>query len=159
MGGLIDEFAFAIQMRRRPALEVQPAVAVWRDQRSAIVPLHELRPLRGGGAGRSSGRAVGSQQRPGGPAHVAPLESTPSAAPRLDASEIAAAEESTTLLRRAQIILATLTAVLRPRYDEFIGMTAVRGAWEFLRRRKRLPLKTAPRIFCLESESLASTLP
>lgn len=93
------------------------------------------------------------------PAHVAPLESTPSAAPRLDASEIAAAEESTTLLRRAQIILATLTAVLRPRYDEFIGMTAVRGAWEFLRRRKRLPLKTAPRIFCLESESLASTLP
>jgi hypothetical protein len=129
MRTLQDDLTFATTTRHRRALDVEPAMTVWREQRGAIVLYVDSEDFTHLGAGvlaserwaRST--AAGANDR------------------RLEAQEIDAAKQAVLLLDSARSTLRSLGVLLRKEHDRFILSTLVIAVCRSVSRRSPFPVK------------------
>jgi hypothetical protein len=133
MRALVDELTFAVTTGRRPAIDVAPAMAVWRDQREAVVLYVDSTLFTRLGAGVLASERWARDDARG------------KKRPRLEADDLAVVNEVIALLDSARSTLRCLGAVLREEHDRFIVSSLLRGIWRSVPRRGGpLPMKEAP---------------
>ena len=120
---LQDELMFASSARRPTGFDASTAVAVWREQREALVLYvkdEEFRMI--GSVLRACERWARTTQREGNP--------------ELTAIDVDAANEALVELRKARLLLAALAPYLRSEHEVFILISAWRGVRSLLGKKR-----------------------